>query len=97
MNLKTRSRIRGEKEGMIERRWEKGEWAKGEGRRARGEGRRANGRKESGRVGDWESENGRDWTCNMLVDPEKESPCGPPFDGKGGQQTRWKVRLESEG
>ena len=63
------------------------EWAKGEGRRARGEGR----------VGEWESENGRDWTCNMLVDPEKESPCGPPFDGKGGQQTRWKVRLESEG
>ena len=52
---------------------------------------------ENGRVGDWESENGRDWTCNMLVDPEKESPCGPPFDGKGGQQTRWKVRLESEG
>ena len=65
------------------------EWARGEGRREKGEW--AKGEWENGRVGDWESENGRDWTCNMLVvQQEKESPCGPPFEGKGGQQTRRK-------
>ena len=48
MNLKTRSRIRGEKEGMIERHWVNGRMGdgrreKGEGRRAKGEGRKAKG------------------------------------------------------